>query len=94
MNIQKLIDNQDSLKSIPKRLAAPTPSFWKKVRTIMITVGAVSGAVLASAATMGLALPVAITTICTYGAVVGATGTALANLPVDWDKVNEENKKP
>lgn len=93
MNIEKLNANQDSLKSIGQRLSAPTPLFWKKVRRVMITIGGVSAAVLTGFATAGIALPAIVATICTYGAVVGATGTALANLPVDWEKVKEEENK-
>lgn len=89
MNIEKLNATQDSLKSIYQRLSAPTPVFWKKVRRVMITVGGISAAVLTGFATAGIAIPAIITTVCTYGVVVGATGTALANLPVDWDKVGE-----
>lgn len=88
--MKKLVEKQNSLSSIPARLAAPTPVFWIKVRTTMVAIGSASGVILATFATAGLALPVLLSTVLTYGMVVGATGAALSGLPVDWDKV----KKP
>jgi len=65
---------------ILKRIKAPTPKFWKKVRTLMITVGTISGVILATAATGGLAIPAAMVTIATYGATIGVVGTSLAQM--------------
>ena len=65
---------------ILKRIKAPTPKFWKKVRNFMVTVGTISGMILGTAATGGLAIPAAIVTIATYGATIGVVGTSLAQM--------------
>ncbi len=60
--------------NIARRLVAPTPPFWKKVRNVMITTGLVGGAILAAP----IALPAVITTIAGYLIAVGSVGTVLA----------------
>ena len=69
----------DKLSSIGYRLIkAETPPFWKKIRNIMITIGAVSGTLIATAATGGIALPAILLTIANYGVVIGVVGTTLS----------------
>lgn len=74
---------------ILKRLKAPTPKFWKKVRNTMIAVGTVAGIVLAAP----VALPAAVATIAGYALTVGAVGTTLAQLTKE-DAPEGENVQP
>lgn len=62
------------MKELIERWASPTPRFWKKIRGLMITVGAVSGALLSSP----IVLPGNITSLAEYGLVIGIVGTALS----------------
>lgn len=68
---------------IGKRLKAPTPKFWRKVRNTMIAVGTIGGTILALPA-----IPVALASIATYAVVIGTTGTVLAQL------TKEDGKEP
>jgi ABC-type xylose transport system permease subunit len=54
--------------TIKERFKAPTPKFWKKVRNIGITVGALGGGFL----TLPFSLPASLITIAGY---MVATGT-------------------
>ncbi len=67
---------------IKDRFLAPTPKFWKKVRNVMIGIGTVSGAIIATPA----ALPVGIVTLATYGLTIGSLGAALSQLTVEDKK--------
>ncbi len=62
-----------------ERVAAPTPKFFKTLKTIGITLAAVSGALLAAP----VALPVVITTIAGYLAVAGTVATAISQVTVE-----------
>jgi hypothetical protein len=61
---------------IRKRWKAPTPKFWRKVRNSMVTIGAVSGALLAAP----VALPAGILALAGYGLTIGITGSVLSQL--------------
>lgn len=65
--------------SVMERIAAPTPRFFKTLKTIGITLAAVSGALLAAP----VALPVVITTIAGYLAVAGTVATAISQVTVE-----------
>lgn len=67
--------------NILERAKAPTPKFWKKVRTAMIAVGAVSGALVAAPG-----LPVIISTLASYGLTIGTIGAALSQITVEDKK--------
>lgn len=54
--------------SLIERFKAPTPKFWKKVRNIGLTIGAVGGGLL----TLPVSLPASVITIAGY---MVATGT-------------------
>ena len=54
--------------NLKQRFLAPTPKFWKKVRNIGITVGALGGGLL----TLPISLPTSLVTIAGY---MVATGT-------------------
>lgn len=60
------------------RFKAPTPKFWKKVRNTMITIGAVSGAIVVAPG-----LPVLLVTFATYGVTIGTIGATLSQLTVE-----------
>lgn len=64
---QARIDNM----SLLERAAAPTPKFFKTLRTIGLTMAAITGGLLAAP----VALPAIVTTIASFA---GALGTALA----------------
>lgn len=54
--------------SIKQRFLAPTPKFWKKVRNIGLTIGALGGGLL----TLPVSLPASVITLAGY---MVATGT-------------------
>lgn len=71
--------------SIIKRLKAPTPLFFKKLRNIGITLAAVGGAIVTAPVT----LPAAIVTAGGYLAVAGAVIGAVSQATVQ----NEDEKQ-
>lgn len=66
---------------LKERFTSETPDFFKKVRTIGLTLAAVGGAIMASP----VALPVALVSVAGYlvtaGAVVTAVSSAVVNGP-------------
>lgn len=73
---------------IRKRWKAKTPGFWRKVRNGMITVGAVSGALLAAP----VALPAGILALAGYGLTIGITGSVLSQLTKEDKNEPAENQ--
>lgn len=71
--------NRIDQMSVMERIAAPTPKFFKTLKTIGITLAAVSGALLAAP----VALPAVITTIAGYLAVAGTVATAISQVTVE-----------
>jgi hypothetical protein len=65
--------------SVVDRLNAPTPPFFKKLRTIGIMVGVVGGAIAAAP----VALPVAIVSLSGYLITAGSILTAVSSITVD-----------
>lgn len=77
-----------SPENLTKRLKAPTPLFWKKIRRIMLGVGS-AGAVLASGV---VAIP-AIITIGGYMVAAGTLGSVLSSLTTtDQAEALKENE--
>lgn len=74
------------MKELKRRWTAKTPKFWKKVRNIAITLGAVAGVIL----TAPISLPAVIVTAAGYLATVGTVAATLSQLTVDDAKVEEE----
>jgi uncharacterized membrane protein HdeD (DUF308 family) len=70
------------MKNIVKRVAAPTPKFFKVLRTIGLALAAVGGTILAAP----IALPVVVTTIAGYATVAGGVLTATSQLTTKDDK--------
>ncbi len=65
--------------TIVERVKAPTPKFFKTLRTIGLTLAAVSGAIL----TAPFAVPAALVTIAGYVALAGGLMTAVSQTAVD-----------
>jgi len=73
------------MKELKNRWNAKTPKFWKKVRNIAITLGAVAGVIL----TAPVSLPAAVITAAGYLATAGTVAATLSQLTVE-DKVETE----
>lgn len=69
------------MKKIVKRATAPTPKFFKVLRTIGLALAAVGGTILATP----IALPVLVTTIGGYVVVAGGVLTAVSQLTTTDD---------
>lgn len=67
-----------SVKNLVERYNQPMPDFWKKIQRIMLTIGGIGAALIASAA--AVTLPPIVLTIAGYFIAVGAVGTALTQL--------------
>jgi len=65
--------------SIIKRMQAPTPKFFRVLRTAGIALAAAGGALLAAP----VALPAALVTIAGYVAVAGSVMTAVSQATVE-----------
>jgi uncharacterized membrane protein HdeD (DUF308 family) len=66
------------MKKIVNRASAPTPKFFKVLRTIGLALAAVGGTLLAAP----IALPVVVTTIGGYLTVAGGVVTAVSQLTI------------
>mgnify|MGYP007093104095 CR=1 FL=1 len=69
------------MKKVIGRLTAPTPKFFKVLRTIGMALAAVGGTILAAP----VALPVIVTTIGGYVAVAGGVLSAASQLTTTDD---------
>jgi len=67
------------MNQIVERAKAPTPKFFKTLRTIGLSLLAVSGGILAAP----VALPAAITTLATYLAVAGGIASAVSQITME-----------
>jgi hypothetical protein len=65
--------------SLTQRAAAPTPKFFRVLRTIGLALAAISGTVLAAP----VALPAIVGTIAGYLAVAGTVVTAVSQVTVE-----------
>lgn len=68
--------------SIMKRMQAPTPKFFRILRTVGIALAAVGGTLL----TAPVALPAAVLTIAGYVSVAGAVMTAVSQTAVESEE--------
>ena len=74
------ISNQPAAEmTLAERVMAPTPKFFKTLRTIGLVIGLVGGAILASP----LALPAAIVTVGGYLALAGSIVTGVSQTAVE-----------
>jgi uncharacterized membrane protein HdeD (DUF308 family) len=69
------------MKKIVKRAKAPTPKFFKVLRTVGLALAAVGGTIL----TAPVSLPVAVVTIGGYVAVAGGVLSAVSQLTTTDD---------
>lgn len=74
--------------NVLERAQAPTPKFFKVLRSIGLIVAAVGGAIV----TAPVALPVAVVTIGGYLTVAGGVLSAISQITVD-DKDKPEDSK-
>jgi uncharacterized membrane protein HdeD (DUF308 family) len=79
-----LVTNPNEM-TIVERVKAPTPKFFKTLRTIGLTLAAVGGAIL----TAPVAVPAALITIAGYVALAGGVITAVSQTAVDTDSKNK-----
>jgi hypothetical protein len=70
----KKIENE-----ITERIKSPTPKFFKKIRTIGLTLGAIGGALLAAPIT----LPATVMSIAGYLATAGIVASAVSTVAKD-----------
>ncbi|MFD2960167.1 MULTISPECIES: hypothetical protein [Olivibacter] len=67
------------MNEITERIKAPTPKFFKKIRTIGLTLGAIGGALL----TAPITLPATVVTIAGYLATAGIVASAISTVAKD-----------
>ena len=73
--------------SVVERVKAPTPKFFKTLRTIGLALAAIGGAILAAP----VAMPAALISIAGYVALAGGVMTAVSQTAVDTNtKDNQE----
>jgi hypothetical protein len=66
------------MKKIKKRVQAPTPAFFKKIRNIGLVLAAASGAIIASP----VALPAVVIQAAVYLAVASSVASAISQTAV------------
>jgi uncharacterized membrane protein HdeD (DUF308 family) len=71
------------MKKIITRVKAPTPKFFKVLRTVGLALTAIGGTILAAP----IALPVIVTTIGGYVAVAGGVLSAVSQLTTTGDNI-------
>ena len=71
--------------NIVERIQAPTPKFFRVLRSIGLTLLAISGSLIAAP----VALPVAVVSVAGYAAVAGGVISAISQITVD-DEANRE----
>lgn len=69
--------------SIVQRVKAPTPKFFKTLRTIGLTLAGIGGAILAAP----VAVPAALITIAGYITLAGGVITAVSQTAVDSEAI-------
>lgn len=75
--------------NLVERVKAPTPKWFKIVRTIGITLTAVGGAIL----TAPVAIPATIVTVAGYLALGGTIATAVAQTAIQAEESNDAEGK-
>lgn len=76
--------------NIVQRMKAPTPKFFRVLRTIGLALAAASGALLAAP----VALPAAIVTIAGYVAVAGSVVTAVSQTAIPKEDDEDADDDP
>ncbi|PRZ21267.1 hypothetical protein [Flavobacterium granuli] len=73
--------------NVVERAKAPTPKFFKILRTVGLTLLAISGSVIAAP----IVLPATVVTVAGYLAVAGGVISAISQITVD-DKAQKEQE--
>ncbi|WP_130856671.1 hypothetical protein [Olivibacter jilunii] len=73
------------MNEITDRIKSPTPKFFKRIRTIGLTLGAVGGALL----TAPITLPTTVVTIAGYLATAGIVASAISTVAKDDTRVDK-----
>ena len=77
--------------SVIERVKAPTPKFFRTLRTIGLALAAIGGAILASP----IALPAGLVAVAGYVALAGGVVSAVSQTAVDTtDSKTTENETP
>ena len=76
--------------SVVERVKAPTPSFFKTLRTIGLALAAIGGAILASP----IALPAGLVAAAGYIALAGGVVSAVSQTAVDTNSNTTNNEIP
>ena len=89
------VNNQTTINpnnmSVVQRVKAPTPPFFKTLRSIGLALAAIGGAILASP----MALPAGLVAAAGYIALAGGVVTAVSQTAVDTtDSKTTENETP
>lgn len=79
----KLTVTNPNEMTIVERVKAPTPKFFKTLRTIGLTLAGIGGAILAAP----VAVPAALITIAGYITLAGGVITAVSQTAVDTDTI-------
>ena len=80
-------DIKRKIMNVVERAKAPTPKFFKVLRTIGLALLAVSGSIVAAP----VALPAVVVTAAGYAAVAGGVLSAVSQITVD-DKTNKKDE--
>ena len=78
---------------VVERIKAPTPKFFKILRSIGLTLLAISGTIVAAP----IVLPVTVVTVAGYMAVAGGVISAVSQMTVDDEilrQAQDDNNKP
>jgi len=75
--------------NVVERAKAPTPKFFRVLRTVGLALLAVSGSIVAAP----VALPAIVVTVASYAAVAGTILSAVSQVTVDDDAKNDCKKK-
>ena len=76
--------------SVVQRVKAPTPKFFRTLRTIGLALAAIGGAILASP----IALPAGLVAAAGYFALAGGVVSAVSQTAVDSNSESDNNEIP
>ena len=76
--------------SVVQRVKAPTPKFFRTLRTIGLALAAIGGAILASP----IALPAGLVAAAGYVALAGGVVSAVSQTAVDSNSESDNNEIP
>ncbi|UFH36447.1 hypothetical protein [Flavobacterium acetivorans] len=74
--------------NVVERAKAPTPKFFKILRTVGLTLLAISGSVIAAP----IVLPATVVTVAGYLAVAGGVISAISQITVDTSTMDKQDK--